>query len=177
MFTDNIENIINSLQTIPNNQKKINALMDLTGSFGYDNITGTVQTTRQDVIFSYFRRSVLLALFDCVSNITFASSDDAISTIKQVARITNAEIVYSFDNSDDDIGYVFTRCLSQLTAYISKVSADLPNVVTETFGTSLPACVIAYQYYQDATRDDEIISRNNPIMPAALSTTVELLQY
>lgn len=176
-FTDYIENIFTQLESIPDNLTKIAEYTMFIENNGYDPDLQTITATKCDVVSAYFRRRFIIATIMCVSNIQFSSSTDAINTLQGVSKFVNAEITYSFDNDEDDVGYIFTRMLGQLTSYISNISADLPNITTVNFKTSLPACVIAYQYYQDSTRDTEIISRNNPVIGSAMQTTLELLQY
>jgi prophage DNA circulation protein len=48
-----------------------------------------------------------------------------------------------------------------LAFHLSQITADLPSVVDYTPATTLPALVIAQYLYGDATREQEIIDRNN----------------
>lgn len=176
-FTDNIDNLFEYFSTIPDNETKVSSYISLIEDFGFDNSIGKITSTPNDVVYSYFRQRTLIALIRCISNIQYVSSSDAIEIMTQVKRLIDAEIKYCFDNSFQDVGYIFNQYLAQLSNYIANVSAKLPSIITAQLKSYLPACVIAHQYYQDATRDDEIIQRNNPEIGSSVGLEIELLQY
>ena len=53
--------------------------------------------------------------------------------------------------------------------------ASLAPLVTRTFGTNLPALVVAARLYGDATRADELVDRVDPVHPLFMPTSMLVL--
>ncbi|WP_144880547.1 hypothetical protein [Gluconacetobacter diazotrophicus] len=176
-FTDYIEDIFTTLENVPYNNNKMEAFISYIGNTGYDSSLGSVQPTENDVVYAYFRQRTCLALIDCLQNMSFTSATDAKSALQICAKIINAEIHYCYDSGDSQSGQILSSYLASLTSFITQESAQLPDVINISLNDNLPACVIAYQYYGDATRDDELIQRNNPICGASMPTNIEMLRF
>jgi hypothetical protein len=76
----------------------------------------------------------------------------------------------------DDASYNALKALrAAVQADLGARGANLAQVVTRTFGAQQPALVLAYRLYQDATRADDLIARNDPPHPGFMPVSVEAL--
>lgn len=100
-------------------------------------------------------------------------------TVVITSGVASAEVVYRDRNQAADVQDAFLGALEQAelqasdTLYaalqdvkvsmlddLSRRGAGLPSVITLTPSSTLPALVQAYRLYQDATREEELVSRN-----------------
>lgn len=106
------------------------------------------------------------------------SSTNAMDIRNTAAGLIQAESI-RLASTYDDIDYTALQAVR--TAVVGDMNSranTLNPVITKTFGTNLPALVIAQQLYGDASRTDELVGRNNgmthpgfcPIMVEALAT-------
>jgi prophage DNA circulation protein len=112
------------------------------------------------------RRATLIAVQNALASYQPTSYDEAAATRLAITTVMDAEILYAGD-AEDTYGYTTLR---QMRAYVvqtlTAIGASLPRLITVTRGRSLPALVLAYDLYGDATRADELIARVDPPHPA-----------
>jgi hypothetical protein len=76
----------------------------------------------------------------------------------------------------DDISYNALRALrAAVQTDLGARGNNLAQIVTRTFGAQQPALVLAYRLYQDASRADDLIARNDPPHPGFMPVSVEAL--
>jgi len=95
----------------------------------------------------------------------FASSNDALHWRDAIGQAIDDQLDYVDQINglpiDDAVYLSLTALRAAVTADLSDRVAQLPRVITHTPLQSQPTLVIAHQLYGDASRDDEIVNRNN----------------
>ena len=143
--TNSVQAVAN-LSTDPANQ--IRTLSNLYASM-------TSQSTYEA---SLIRCTILAQILLSVYNYNLVSQNDAQNLLNQLLPLYDNELTLTSDS------LVF----SEMKTLRSKLSDDLitrglqlPSVITITNTESLPALVVAYRQFADATRAREIVKMNN----------------
>lgn len=129
------------------------------------------QREETNTILTTMRASMLLALADSVADMPLDSTRDVAAV--RTGLIENMLLVSDSDNTDLEISNVLRDAAAALTAHLRDLEATL---TTHTVGHPLPAEVLAHMLYGDPERADEIVARNKPSNPGALSpfTVIEI---
>jgi hypothetical protein len=117
-----------------------------------DNRTALVALTRRTAIIEAARSSAL---------IDFNNRTEALNTRDAVVAAIETEQLTASDE-------VFNTLADLRTAVVNDIDTranDLALLITVTPQATLPATILAYRIYGDASRDAEIISRNNIAHP------------
>lgn len=121
------------------------------------------------------RRAAAISLARASADYVPSSYQDAVSIRDTVSDALDNVILEAGDLFDDTS---YEALLALQTAVITDLNTrggNLAQIVNRTFGAQQPALVLAYRLYQDATRADDIIARNNPVHPAFLPVQIEAL--
>lgn len=121
------------------------------------------------------RRMALISLCRAVSNYVPSSFQDAMTLRSRIASLLDAEILAAADAGQSATWQAFRTLRQQVTAYLTTEGGDLPAVVQETLPAPLPALVVAYRLYADATRADDLIARVDPPDPNFMPISFEAL--
>lgn len=133
-----------------------------------------IENTNQEQLIILVRNSVIAELIRNVSYTTFASAEDAANTRDNVDEKAHQQLLELADNFDDAI---FTSLTDSLTAMIKDIQARAAAAKnTQYFLVSdpLPALCVAYEYYEDASQDADVIARNNIINPCFVPPNTEV---
>ncbi len=122
-----------------------------------------------------FRRAALSSMAIAGSNYQPASSNDATAARNQVLDILDAQVDVAGDQFEDDVYSALKALRAQVVQDLNARGAQLPTLVTVSFGTELPSLVLAQRLYRDASRADELVTRANPIHPAFMPRQFEAL--
>lgn len=172
----NLDAIMTDLQSIyPNPTKYIGILVQLISSWGYDTNTQSITSTTNDPVFALARRVALNAIYMMEPNVTWTSSTEATDFGNQILPLFNAEVLYSGDNDETDVFQWLNDAMAFISKDIQTRGSGLPDLVSRSYKTNLPACQIANLLYGDGSRDEEIIIRNNPKRPMFMETSIEVL--
>ncbi|MBI1262944.1 MAG: hypothetical protein GC184_14600 [Rhizobiales bacterium] len=132
------------------------------------------QAQNQTALTSLVRRAGIVAAARAAADIDFTSYDDAVSVRDELSELFENEIVLAGDAGDDAafdaLALVRTAMMEDITAR----GAVLSRLGTFTPDVTMPAFLIAYQLYGDASRADEIVARNNIIHPGFVPGGVAL---
>jgi prophage DNA circulation protein len=124
---------------------------------------------------SLIRRSALTALAAAAAAYQPQSSTEAKEVLTAILPIFDAEIE-SAANMNDTSSYRALKSLQTAVADdLQTRGSQQPELVDVTIPGSLPAAALAYWLYQDTTRSDEIIKRNDPVHPLFMPTQIEAL--
>lgn len=125
-------------------------------------ITGTTPSTLQQAdnqaaITELVQRSAAVTAARSAAETDFDTFDDAVAVRAELADrldtlMTNAD--------SDDVYHALAALRAATIKDITARGADLARLVDYTPIDSQPALVIAYTLHEDATRDDEILTRN-----------------
>jgi prophage DNA circulation protein len=126
-------------------------------------------------VISLARRCALAGAVELSAQRTWETRTEALDSRERLAD----EIDDQADKTESDAVYVALGALrAALTAAVPPEDQDLPELQTITLGDSLPSLVLAYELYENATREAEIITRNRirhpGFVPAA--TPLQVLQ-
>jgi prophage DNA circulation protein len=131
--------------------------------------------TAQVGVSALCRRSTLASLANACATYQPTSSNDAQALQAMVTALFDSEITIAGD-LEEDATYLALRTMR--TAVVKDLvvrGANLPALMTASTGEPQPALTLAYRFYQDATRADDLIARVNPIHPAFFPTTMKVL--
>lgn len=121
------------------------------------------------------RRAALVSLARACALYQPSSANDAETVELAVTALFDAEITVAADGGDLPT-YAALRDLRAAVALdLNTRGAQLPQLVTFTFGVPMPALALAYRLYQDATRSDDLVARADPVHPAFMPTSFQAL--
>lgn len=148
---------------------QIQFLLKIIEKYGYN--TDLKQITTSKTGYDQVRFYALVLIGSVVSSISFQSSTDSQQVAEQLNDIYEAE--YEF-RTDLSVCEYLTELQAETVGIILEEGYGLPQLVTYTTKTTQPACVIAQTLYQDSTREQEIILRNNQNIKNPLFMPLEL---
>lgn len=122
-----------------------------------------------------FRRQAVIALAQTTMIYQPSSQDDANQVRLAVASLISTEAQKAADQAEDA---VFDALRAMRTAVIQDLKArgaDLAPITTFAPGANLPAVVLAWRYYRDATRADQLVAQVNPVHPLFMPTAYQAL--
>ena len=93
-----------------------------------------------------------------VADLTLDSADDAAAI--QATLAESYDEVLATEDLDPEVFEIFAALKAATVEHLSVAQQQLPAVAEYTPNQTMPALVVAYELYGDATRDREIIFRN-----------------
>jgi len=143
-------------------------------NFGSDAV-GSGMATMQTANAAMCRRAALTSLARAAVTYAPSSYQDAVTLRTNVCALFDAEAITAAD-AGDNASYVALKAMrAAVSADITTRAGSLAMVTTVNRRTSLPALVVAYQLYQDASRSDDLVARNDPRSPLFMPLTLEAL--
>ena len=158
---------------------KVRLLLNLctfsyTDAYSGTGLTGDIAILR-DATAALVRRAAIVVIGQISTAYQPTSYNDAATVRTEIVDAIDAEILVAGDEGDD-ASYLALRSLrSAVSADLTARGANLADIVTVTVGASLPALVLAYSLYGDASRSDELIRRANPNDPCYMPLTFQAL--
>lgn len=136
---------------------------------------GQAVTAAATVTAALCRRAALASLARACAAYEPVSYEDAIAVRDAVADLMDAESQVAADAGDLN-AYAALRALrAAVVRDLTVRAAQLPRLVVVTRRAPLPAAVIAYQLYGDATRADDLVRRVDPPHPSFMPLTFTAL--
>lgn len=115
--------------------------------------------------------STLGAVSDLLAGLELDSADSA----KSIAQVLAAKFDEMLEaDFDAEVHESLAALKAASIEHFIKTAAQLPQLTTYTTPGTMPALVIAYELYADASRDAEIIKRNSIRHPAFVPGGVDL---
>jgi prophage DNA circulation protein len=122
---------------------------------------------------SLVRRLTLIRWAQAISRVKYVSRADATSAKGRLAPAFSDELSTSPSPAITD---ALRGIMGAATNFLIRNGAQLPRTLTIESANGLPACVLAYILYQDASRDAELWMRNGiENHPLNLPTKIEAL--
>ena len=115
------------------------------------------QDNNRTAVTSLVRRAGVIEAARATSSIEFDSQDQAVAIRDIVIDAINNEQL----TASDDVFVALTDLRTAVVNDINTRAVDLSKVVAYTPKATMPAVVLAYRLYGDATRDQEIVARNS----------------
>lgn len=155
-------------------------LLDLATFTFTDSASGTTglpgdMATLRDAMAATCRRTALVSLARAVSTYQPISYQDAINIRALVGEALNVEITATADAGLDETYASLKNLRAAVVLDLTTRGATLPQVITVSFGASLPALTVAQILYRDASRSDQITSEANPPHPAFCPVSMQVL--
>ncbi|MHB8887175.1 MAG: hypothetical protein ACYC5H_19245 [Methylovirgula sp.] len=107
-----------------------------------------------------------------IATTTYKSRPDAIAARTAIAQIA-ATVTAIYAPLGEAVTAAFDSIYGQAADYISQQIASLKPIVLVSLNVSMPANVLAYRLYNDPTRSQELIDRNQVTTPCLMPTTFE----
>jgi prophage DNA circulation protein len=118
-----------------------------------------IQSANQTALLGLIRRSALIEEARTTRLRSFPSYNEAAAVREDLADRLDAEM----ETAPDNVYLALQGLRSATVKDITARSADLSRVIQYTPKATLPALVVAHQIYGDATKADELITRNRSI--------------
>lgn len=161
-------------------RRALSALMPMFSFDGGRNIKPIQQTTstrrrqqdNRDALINLFRQAAVVEAVRIAPAAEYETEDDA---IRVRDRITDAIDEISEAPYTSDAMYAELQKLRTIVVGgVPPAAVALPNLVTLTPPATVPSLVLAYDTYEDAARDVEIVSRNAIKRPGFVPAAVPL---
>ena len=138
-----------------------------------------IQAANDQLLIDLVINSSIAQMVTIVASISFASQQDAQNIQDSVEAVSSPQLLNLANAFDDDI---YNSVLNAVDAMVNNIAANVGTLASASYITlqnSIPAQVLAYREYQDATRDLQLVSRNpiiiNPaFVPASQESEVLL---
>jgi len=120
------------------------------------------------------RRAAAISLARASATYVPTSYQDAVAKRGLVDGVLQS-VILEAGNLFDDASYLALEALDVAVVTDLKTrGGNLAQIVNRSFGAQQPALVLAYRLYQNASRADEILARNDTAHPAFLPVNLEL---
>jgi prophage DNA circulation protein len=172
-----VQGVITRVNVLTSNP--FTALKSLEGLFEFGNnepaIKGTTysrrqQAANQSAMTALVRQTAIIEAAALSAKVAYPSYQEAIAIRDELADLLDNEM----ETADDDTYEALTALRIAMLQDISARGGDLARLTNYTPQRTLPALVITHQLYGDATRSEEIISRNNVRHPGFVPGGVAL---
>lgn len=130
--------------------------------------TETRKADNQDLIVTLVRGVALAEIAVAIGETDLPSRQDAIKQRDEADELFEQEIVAAGDTGKDEIYKALEDTRVALVADIHRRAVTLPNLTTIRTVDTVPTLAFAYNLYEDATRDQEIVDRNHVRNPVFL---------
>ncbi len=120
-----------------------------------------VLAAQQAAMVALVQGSAVLAVLTVYASIDWPSSNAAATARDQVQTMLDAQLDSASDLDQDDLYRAWQVIASQAMLDLIARAQALPSVETWTMQASLPSLVLAYDWFQDADRADEIAVMND----------------
>ena len=138
-------------------------------------VTGDDIVTVRTATAALCRQAALLSIAVACSNWQPTSSNEAQVLRQRIGSMLDAEATIAADAGCDATWQALRALRAIVLQDLADRAAQLPDIITVTRNAPLPALVLAQQIYADATRTPDVIQRANPIHPAFMPTSFEVL--
>jgi hypothetical protein len=123
------------------------------------------QALNQAQLIQLIQNAALLQMIYISSLTTYTSSQQAIDTLDEIEALLEPQLL-SLANAGDDESYIaLNNARTAMIQDITTRAAGLPSTQIITNNANIPALVVAYQHYGDATQESDIVTRNNVVNP------------
>lgn len=130
------------------------------------------QAQNRDAITALIQRAAVIQTIRIAPTATFETVEDA----REMSAIITDKIDSIMENpaTVDAVYMAFQKARTAVVAAVPPENVSLPNLVDYVPVKTLPSLVIAYDLYEDASREAEIVSRNRVSHPGFVPGAVPL---
>jgi prophage DNA circulation protein len=127
---------------------------------GAEATTATRTLANRAAVAALVRRAAVVEASRAAASQDYASANDALATREELGERLDLEMDSAGDATFRALGAVRTALVLDLT----ERGARLPALRSYRPGATLPALVVAHNVWGDATRADEVVSRNRAVV-------------
>lgn len=149
----------------------------VTTSITSTSIIGLAQTNVQNAVADLCRRTAAVALAQASSQYQPTSQNDAENVQSVVCDILDNEILIAGDQGQDETFITLSNLRTAVAEDLTARGAALPPLRTFSTNLPMPSLVLAYQYYQDITRTDQLVGFANPRHPAFMPVSFQAVSF
>lgn len=158
----NLKQLVSSVTDSPRNAFGLARLFFRFGD-AWPDVTGSTasrrqQASNQSAYRQLVRGTAVAEAAVQATSIEFESQQDAIAVRDELLDAMDA--IAEADDAGDDLFQALRSLRAAVVRDIQARGADLARLATYTPTQTMPALVLAYRLYGDATRADEVIARN-----------------
>lgn len=125
---------------------------------------------------SWLRLAAAASLVRATADYQPTSREDALDIADQVGTVLDALATFCADIFDDATATALFEARTAVVADLQTRGAALADVTTVQYRAPMPALVIAYRLYGDATRAGDVLARNNLVPhPGFMPLELEVL--
>lgn len=117
------------------------------------------QQQNRSAIIGLVRQAAIIEAARIAPSATYETVDDAHSVLDAIAG--DLDSIMEDPTTTDDVFAAMQRMRTAVVQGVPPESVALPNLVTLTPTITVPSLVLAYDTYEDASREAEIVTRNN----------------
>jgi len=140
-------------------------------------VIGLAQNNVQNAVADLCRRTAAVALAVASSQYQPTSQNDAENLQNIVCDILDNEILIAGNQGQDETFIALQNLRTAVAQDLTTRGAALPDLRTYTMNQPMPSLALAYQYYQDIVRTDELVGFANPRHPAFMPVTFQALSF
>ena len=157
----------------------ITALSQLASFYPADplpaSVIGVAEQTMETAMASALRRVTINAMARAAATYQPSSADDAANIRDLVAGIIDSEVAIAGDAGDDESFLSLQLLKAAVITDLNTRGAGLAELTTVNTASPMPACVLAQTLYQDASRQDQLVSFVDVPHPAFMPTSFDAL--
>lgn len=146
-------------------------IADVLGSDAISQAQETVQTAIHDL----WRRNAVAMMAKASAAYQPVSFDDAENVRSRVVDAIDNEITVAGDEGNDDTFLALKQLRAAVVQDLTSRGAALAPLVTYNLGANMPALALAYRFYQDIVRTDQLIAFADPPHPAFMPVSFQAL--
>lgn len=121
------------------------------------------------------RRASAIALGEASADVVPSSQQEASAIAQEIGDTIDMVAEEAADRFEDKSYAALSTLRRRLVNDLLARGASLAPIVVRTLPKPLPSLVAAYRLYQDSSRADELVARNDPPHPAFLPVVIEAL--
>lgn len=133
------------------------------------------QQTVQTSLYDLWRRNSIAMLAQASAAYQPTSYDDAENIRNIVTAVIDDEITIAGDEGDDDTFLTLKQLRAAVVQDLTSRGAALAPLVTFKQGQNMPALALAYKFYQNTVRADQLIAFADPEHPAFMPVSFQAL--
>jgi len=135
-----------------------------------------IQAGNQAAFVQLVQVSAAAAVAQIYADTEFASAQDAEDALSSFIDQLDALALAAADQGQDALYASLERLSALVTADLTSRAAELPDIVTYVIPGVLPSLALAERLYQDASRANELVARNDVPHPAFMPRKGEALR-
>lgn len=136
---------------------------------------GQAENTLIKATASLCRRAAMASLCKAIANWQADSWDEVLEVRHKISNLLNNEILIATDDKNMETVSALRALRVKVLESLANAAGEVPHLRTITRSVSLPSLQLAQQLYTDGSRASELIKRANPVHPAFMPTTLEVL--